>query len=260
MAFVFIRFFITILLFYLYFRNELKNFDKTGFKHGIILGIYLFIGFYSQTLGLKYTTASKSAFITGTNIVLLPFVQMFIIKSKPNFGNILGIILVLLGLYFLTEIRDTKINFGDLITLVCAVAFSFHIVYLDKYSRKSDHLAIVYGQYISMALLSFFAMMFFEVIPGNFLFRLNTYSISITLFTSIFSTLFAFYFIMKYQKHVTPIRAGLIYNMEQVTAVISAYFILSEIMSFNQIAGAVIMTIGLIISEIFTKFRYAKEC
>jgi drug/metabolite transporter (DMT)-like permease len=258
MAFVFIRFVITILFFYVYFRKELKNLDKTGLKHGLILGIYLFIGFYTQTAGLKYTTASKSAFITGTNIVLLPFVQMIIIKSKPNFGNVLGIILVLLGLYFLTEIRETKINFGDVITLLCAVAFAFHIVYLDKYSRTSGHLFIIYGQYISMVVLSFLAMIFFEVIPGNFYFRINAYSVSITFFTAVFSTLFALFLMMKYQKHVTPVRAGLIYNMEQVTAVISAYFILSEIMSVNQIAGAVIMTIGLIISEIFTKFKYAK--
>lgn len=258
MAFVFIRFVITILFFYVYFRKELKNLDTTGLKHGLILGIYLFIGFYTQTAGLKYTTASKSAFITGTNIVLLPFVQMIVIKSKPNFGNVLGIILVLLGLYFLTEIRETKINFGDVITLLCAVAFAFHIVYLDKYSRTSGHLFIIFGQYISMVVLSFLAMIFFEVIPGNFYFRINAYSVSITFFTAVFSTLFALFLMMKYQKHVTPVRAGLIYNMEQVTAVISAYFILSEIMSVNQIAGAVIMTIGLIISEIFTKFKYAK--
>ena len=260
MAFVFSRFVLTTAIFYIFFRKDLIKVNRTEFKNGLILGIFLFVGFFTQTIGLKYTTASKSAFITGINIVLLPFVQIFITKSKPNFGNILGVILVVIGLYFLTELQKTKINTGDLITLICAVAFAFQIVYLDKYSKNANHIVLVYGQYISMVVLSFLSMLIFEItIFKDFKFELNLQSGFITIFTAIFSTLLALYLAMKYQRYVSPVRAGLIYNMEQITAVIAAYFILTEIMSFSQITGAVIMTIGLIVSEIFTKFNYVRE-
>jgi drug/metabolite transporter (DMT)-like permease len=225
----------------------------------LILGVFLFAGFLAQTIGLKYTTASKSAFITGTNIALLPFVQMLIIRTKPNLGNVIGIIIVLFGLYFLTELKSVNINIGDTVTLLCAVAFAFHIVYLDKYSKKSEAISLVLGQYVAMLVLSFLYMIVFEgLIFNDLIFKLNANSIFIIIFTSFFSTFLAFYLAIKYQKFVTPVRAGLIYNMEQVTAVISAYIILNEIMNFNQIIGAVIMTIGLIISEIFTKFKYER--
>jgi drug/metabolite transporter (DMT)-like permease len=260
MAFVFSRFVLTTAIFYILFRRDLSNFNRTAFRQGLILGVFLFVGFFTQTIGLKYTTASKSAFITGINIVLLPFAQILITKSKPNLGNILGVILVVIGLYFLTELQKTKINTGDLITLICAVAFAFQIVYLDKYSKNSNHIVLVYGQYISMVVLSLSAMLIFEIaIFKDFVFVLNFQSVFITIFTAIFSTLLALYLAMKYQRFVSPVRAGLIYNMEQVTAVIAAYFILTEIMSFSQITGAAIMTIGLIISEIFTKFNYVRD-
>jgi drug/metabolite transporter (DMT)-like permease len=260
MAFVFSRFVLTTAIFYFIFRKNLINVNKKEFRHGLILGVFLFVGFFTQTIGLKYTTASKSAFITGINIVLLPFAQIFISKSKPNLGNVLGVILVLIGLYFLTELQKTKINGGDLITLICAVAFAFQIVYLDKYSKNANHIMLVYGQYVSMVVLSFLSMLIFEItIFKDFMFVLNFQSVFITIFTAIFSTLLALYLAMKYQRYVSPVRAGLIYNMEQVTAVIAAYFILTEIMSFSQITGAVIMTIGLIISEIFTKFNYVRD-
>jgi drug/metabolite transporter (DMT)-like permease len=260
MAFVFSRFILTTAIFYIFFRKDLIKVNKTEFKHGLILGIFLFVGFFTQTIGLKYTTASKSAFITGINIVLLPFAQIFITKSKPNFGNILGVILVVIGLYFLTELRTAKINIGDLFTLICAVAFAFQIVYLDKYSKNANHIVLIYGQFISMVVLSFLSMLIFEItIFNDFKFELNLQSGFITIFTTIFSTLLALFLAMKYQRYVSPVRAGLIYNMEQVTAVIAAYFILTEIMSFSQITGAVIMTIGLIVSEIFTKFNYVRD-
>jgi drug/metabolite transporter (DMT)-like permease len=258
-ALVFSRFLLTILFFFIFFGKQIKNIKFEGFKHGLILGVFLFIGFLSQTIGLKYTTASKSAFITGINIVLIPFVQFVIIRTKPNFGNIIGVAIVIIGLFFLTEIKYSSINIGDMFTLICAVAFAFHIVFLDKFSRKSGAVSLVFGQYITMFFLSLLSMIIFEnILLKDFVFRINNTTILIIIFTAFFSTFLAFYLAIKYQKFVTPVRAGLIYNMEQVSAVISAYFILNEIMNFNQIAGAVFITIGLIISEIFTKFKYER--
>jgi drug/metabolite transporter (DMT)-like permease len=261
-AFIFFRFFVTIVIFYTVYKKRIKTFKIIDVKRGIILGGFLFIGFLSQTIGLIYTSSANSAFITGTNLILIPFIQIIIIKVKPKVENVIGIIIVMFGIYILSDIRNTSLNFGDFVTMICAVAFSFHIVYLDKYSHLSDTLPLIYGQYLAMTVLSFISMVFFEHLwLGQFRFEYNNFLLFSIVFNGIFSTFIALFLAMRFQKYTTPVRAGLIYNMEQVFAVIFAYFLISEILNKNQIAGAIIILLGLLFSEFYSeiKRRFSKE-
>jgi drug/metabolite transporter (DMT)-like permease len=251
-TFVFIRFFITLIVFSIFFYKKIVKFKFDEVKYGFYLGIFLFIGFITQTVGLKYTTASNSAFITGTNIVLLPFTQILIIKSKPKFENILGIIVVIIGLYFLTNIKSYEINIGDLLTVFCAISFAFYIVLLDKFSGKTDTNALIFGQFVSTTFLSLLAVLFFEnIFFGDVAFILNSTLIGSLIYNSIFNTFIGLFLSTRYQKFTTPVRAGLIYNMEQIFAVIAAFFILREMFTGTQIIGAVIMLTGVVISEFY---------
>ena len=225
-------------------------------KYGVYLGIFLFIGFLTQTTGMKYTTASNSAFITGTNIVLLPFAQILIIKSKPKLENIIGIIIVVIGLYFLTEIKGNDVNTGDLLTVFCAVSFAFYIVLLDKFSEKVNTDALIFGQFITTAILTFLCVVFFEnALFDNMKINWNMSLIGTLVFTAFFNTFLGLFLSTRFQKFTSPVRAGLIYNMEQIFAVIFAYFILNEMLSGKQIFGAVIMIFGVVISEFYNVIR-----
>ncbi|MCX6166069.1 MAG: DMT family transporter [Ignavibacteriae bacterium] len=263
-TFVFIRFFITLIIFSIFFYKKILKFKFNEIKYGFYLGIFLFIGFITQTTGLKFTTASNSAFITGTNIVLLPFAQILIIKTKPKFENILGIIIVVIGLYFLTNIKSIDINFGDLITVFCAISFAFYIVLLDKFSGKTDTNALIFGQFVATTFLSLLSVLFFEKYKkkyffGDVAFTLNYTLVGSLIYNSIFNTFLGLFLSTRYQKFTSPVRAGLIYNMEQIFAVIAAYFILREMFTGTQIIGAVIMIIGVVISEFYHMiFRRSK--
>lgn len=255
-AFIFFRFFVTIVIFYTVYRKRIKTFKRIDVRRGIILGSFLFIGFLSQTIGLIYTSSANSAFITGTNLILIPFIQILIIKVKPKVENVIGIIIVMFGIYILSDIRNTSLNFGDFVTMICAVAFSFHIVYLDKYSNLSDTLPLIYGQYLAMTVLSFISMVFFEHLwLGQFRFEYNNFLLFSIVFNGIFSTFIALFLAMRFQKYTTPVRAGLIYNMEQVFAVIFAFFLISEILNRNQIIGAIIILVGLLFSEFYSEIK-----
>ena len=261
-AFIFFRFFVTFIIFYAVYRKRIKTFKRVDVIRGIILGGFLFVGFLSQTIGLIYTTSANSAFITGTNLILIPFVQIIIIKIKPKFENIIGVIIVMFGIYILSDIQNTRLNIGDFITMICAVAFAFHIVYLDKYSNISDTLPLIYGQYLAMTVLSFLSLVFFEYLwLGQFKFEYNHFLLFSIVFNGIFSTFIALFLAMRFQKYTTPIRAGLIYNMEQVFAVIFAFFLISEMLSKNQIIGAFIILAGLLFSEFYSeiKRRFKRE-
>lgn len=254
-TFVFFRFLITVIIFVIIFRKKISKIKFKEFKYGFILGVFLYIGFITQTIGLKYTSAGNSAFITGTNIILIPFIQILLVKTKPKVENIVGIIIVVIGLSFLTDIKNADFNFGDFITLFCAASFAIYIVLLDKYYKSTGYFELIYGQFISVAFLSLLGMIFIEyMMYDEVYFELNYESAFTLIFTSLFATLLGLYIVIKYQKYTTPVRAGLIYNMEQIFAVIFAYIIINELLSFNQVIGAVIMFTGLLISEFYREF------
>lgn len=254
--FVFARFLFTTILYLLIFYNQVQKIRLSDFKYGIILGTFLFLGFITQTIGLKFTTASKSAFVTGANIILIPFAQYFIIRKKPTVANIVGIILVLIGLYLLTELQEMAVNIGDLITFFCSISFSIYVVLLDKYSKSVSFHALVFGQFLTTTVLSLLASFFVEnLIFKETQFIISTELIVIIIVNAVIGTLIGLFVSTRFQKEITPVRAGLIYNLELPSAVLFSYFMLGEILSTSQWLGASIMVIGLIISELFSYFN-----
>lgn len=249
-ALVFLRFSITaVVFFFIYYKKiQIRGFKQ--WRYGFILGFLLFLGFITQTTGMKYTTASNSAFITGTNVLLVPFALYFISGKKPKFQNLIGILIVTIGLYYLTGIGTSGLNYGDLITLFCTVSFALHIVLLDKYSKITDIIHLVFGQFLAMTALSFVYMIAAEYfIGGNLMMNFTLSSTSLVLFLSLFGTLLVFFLMTKFQGMTNPIKASIIYNMEQVFATFFAFFLLDERLTFTQVIGALIMICGLVISE-----------
>jgi len=249
-ALVFLRFSITLVVFFAIYYKKLQLRGFKEWRYGFILGFLLFLGFITQTTGMKYTTASNSAFITGTNVLLVPFALYFISKKKPRIQNIIGILIVTTGLYYLTGTGVTGLNYGDFITIFCTFSFALHVVLLDKYSKITDIIHLVFGQFLSMGVLSFLYMIIVEYLMyGNLQMNFTPSSTSLVLFLALFGTLLVFFLMTKFQGMTNPIKASIIYNMEQVFATFFAFFLLDERLTFSQIIGALIMITGLIVSE-----------
>lgn len=257
-----IRFALALFIFLLFFHGKIKISHFQEWKAGIILGIFMSAGFAFQTLGMKFTSASKSAFITGVSLIFIPFAQYFIIGNKPKAENLIGAIIVMCGLYILSEAYFISLNPGDLLTLICAVCFAVHIVLLDKYTKNFGLYYLLFGQFITAFITSIIFMFVFDIlIFRDFFFNFNFITVSSIVYTSVFSILIGVLLMTKYQKQTTPLRAGIIYNMESLFAVFFAYIILSEVLNFNQITGAVIMITGLFISEFYglIKLKFSNE-
>ena len=222
--FLTLRFLTASVLFFLLAFKKLTRTNKQEIEAGLILGILLFAGFASQTSGLVYTTASNSALITGVNLLIVPFAQYFIIKRKVGLENWIGVTVVLIGLYLLTNPAVNGFNKGDLITLICAFAWAFYIIYLDVFSRKHNLYVLVLTQFITVTLFSFSSALAFEN-AGDI--NISSTSILGLLYTGILATLLATFLGNKYQKETSPIRAALIFTIEQPSAVILAIIFLS---------------------------------
>lgn len=255
-VYIALRFAIASVLFVLLFFKRLKSIPKSALVKGSILGLLLSAGFVLQTLGLQYTSASKSAFITGMMVVFTPLFQLFIERRPPKTGNIIGVVLVTFGLYLLTFPRGSEFNIGDVLTLLCAVTFALYTVYLDIFGKEQNpaHLSLL--QFITTTVLAALAIPFLETahlsINGNFLLVL--------LYLAVLPTVVALYVMAKYQKYTTPTRSAIIYSMEPPMAAIFAYLIDRETLGFHGFLGGGLIVSGLIISELSDKlFKHSED-
>ena len=253
LVFVSLRFTLASLILLPFAYKLFRTFNKEILTGGIILGLLNFAGFATQTIGLKFTSATKSGFITGTFVIFTPILQLIIEKRKPRKENIFGILLVLLGLVFLSSRGNslfdifnelgTNFNIGDFFTLLCAIVFAAYIVYLDIISHKIDYKALVFIQIIVTGIFGWlFAYLLSVTGLEKFSFQLGN--------TALFATVIATTLQTKYQKFVTPTKAAIIFSLEPIFAALFAFLIINERLSYFGFIGCIFIFTGLLVSEL----------
>ncbi|MEJ5262016.1 MAG: DMT family transporter [Ignavibacterium sp.] len=261
LLFLGIRFFIAAMLLYPFIHYTLKKMDKNTFIAGSVLGIFYFLGFATQTVGLNFTTATKSGFITGTFVVIIPILQTIIERKKPKWYNIVSIVFVMIGLVFLSSRGDnlfqfiselgSDFNIGDFLTLLCAILFAFQVVYVDVFTKKYDYMPMVFIQLVITGLGGFLGSLILSGVGLEIIkFNLNSNVVFAIIYTSVFASIIATILQLKFQKVVTPTKAGIIYSFEPIMAAVLAFFILGEKISKFGLLGGVFILIGLLLSEI----------
>ena len=118
-----IRFIISFLIMAVVFFKKLKKMNFKDFKAGAVIGLFLFLGFATQTVGLNYTTAGKQAFITATNVVMVPFIYWGISKKKPDIYEVIAALLCFAGIGILSVDSGCKMGYGEFLTFLCAIFF-----------------------------------------------------------------------------------------------------------------------------------------
>jgi drug/metabolite transporter (DMT)-like permease len=241
-----VRFVVASLCLLLLAWNRIFPLPRPSLVKGSILGIFLFLGFVTQNIGLTITTASKSAFITGMMVVFVPLLQFVIERRAPKIGNVVGVLVVSAGLWLLTSPDGSSFNAGDALTLVCAVLFAVYIVYLDVVSKETTTMQLVFMQFASMAVFSSVAMGIFEV-PRL---ALTGRSLGILFYLTFLATMLTTVVQTRFQKDTTPTRAVIIFSVEPVIAAAVAYFLLGERMGAMGVGGGVMIIAGVLVSEL----------
>ncbi|AHL23070.1 DMT family transporter [Thermococcus nautili] len=230
------RFGIASLLMLIIFRSKVLR--KETMREGFLLGLTLFFGHGFQIVGLKYTTASNSAFITSLYVVFTPFIAYFLLGERVKARDVLSLAIALTGLYLISG-ASSSIGYGDLLTALCAVSFAFQIVLVQRFGEK-DYLSLAFWQIFWNFVLSLIFALAFEprVFPREVLPWLGL------LYTALFGTVIAFTLQVKYQKHTTAYKAALIYSMEPIFGSLSAFAILGERFTRRALAGAFLIMAG----------------
>ncbi|WIF94122.1 DMT family transporter [Caminicella sporogenes] len=244
--FLAVRFILAFTISSLIFYKNMKKIDKDTLKYGILIGFILFSGYAFQTVGLNYTTASKSAFITGISVVLVPSLSSIFFNKSPEKSAILGAIVALIGLALLTLNESISLNIGDLYTFISTFAFAMHIITVGKYTVKVDSIVLAIIQIGVVGILSLFTSLAIEkpILPPISMVWFNI------LVLSVICTSGAFIVQNAAQKFTTPTHTALIYTGEPVFAAIFAYFVAGEVLSFKGFVGAALILMGMLVAEI----------
>jgi len=214
---------------------------------GFILGSFLFVGYLFQTNGLIYTTPSKSAFLTGFSVILVPLIVM-LSGSRMGSGTPIGAAFGLTGIYLLVAPSGmTTVNRGDLLTLVGACSFAVHIVLVGHYTKKFSFLHLVPAQILVVGLLS---SMLLPLAPAHS-FHLTARLVVAILVTAVLATGVAFSVQNWAQQYTPAAHTALIFAFEPVFAALSSRLVTGEHFGGRALAGSGLILAGMVVSEIW---------
>ena len=249
-----IRFFIGAVLLGIIFFKEIKNnITKEAVKAGSMIGVFLFIAFAFQTIGMSYTTASKNAFLTAINVVIVPFIGFVLYKRPLDKYGIISSIIAILGIGILSLEADFSINFGDFLTIICAFGFAFHIFFTGEFVKKHNAIVLTVVQFSVATVLSLIVQILFNEIK----IEVQISSIIGVLYLGIFSTTVAFLLQTVCQKDVSETKSAIILSLESVFGSILSVIILHEVLTFRMVVGCLVIFCAIIISE--TKLSFLKK-
>lgn len=219
-----------------------------GLRGGATAGVFLCAGYVLQTFGLRYTTAGKSGFLTGFYIVLVPVIGVAVFRRRPQIAEIAGILVATAGIALLTVPSargGIHINKGDLLTIGCAVAYSFHLLILGYYSQREAFEPVALGQIACTALLCTLAL------PLDAPTAVWSKAVIIAIIvTAVFATAMAFALQTWGQARTTANRTALIFALEPVFALATAVLVGGETLTGPGIFGSVLILSGILAVEL----------
>jgi drug/metabolite transporter (DMT)-like permease len=218
-------------------------------RDGTLLGLAMFGGFALQTFGLRYTTPARSGFITGLAVVVVPLIARFLQGRRVGGPAWAGVVLAVTGLALLTRpfSGDTTalIGLGDLLTLGCALAYAFQIVWTSEFSPRHSLVGLVTIQ-ITVTFLGALVLLPLEgarLVPSREL-------VGTVLFTGLVMTVGAFFVMNWAQRHTTAVRAAIIYALEPPAAAVFSHLVTGEVLPPSGIAGGAVILLGILVAEV----------
>lgn len=242
-----LRFSVASIILMIIFNKKLLNIEKKTLIVGGIAGVLLFMAFYTQTVGQGLSTVSTSAFLTSTNVIMVPFIVWGITKVSPSYKIYLLALMTMVGVGVLTLADGFSFKLGDFLVLLSAFLFATHIAYLGVKGEGHEVIALTFVQMSVSAVLSTLLFLLTDL-------NSTTWSIFVggfpaTLYLGAFSTCFCYYGQTKGQQHVKPSKSAIILSTEGLFGTIFSVMLGFEILRINMVVGGLIILTAVILSE-----------
>lgn len=242
------RFFGAAIMIFIYLFFAKVKIKKSEMILGLSVGLVLGLAFSFQTIGLRYTTTSKNAFISGAYVVFVPFFLWLLTKERPKPIVYLSSLICFIGIGMLSLDGELGINYGDFLTLICAIFFGLQIGVIGAYIGDKNPIVINGFQMLSGGILTLIFNMYFEnfSIATSPIIKVQVISVG---FLIIGNTLFAYLVQTAAQKYVPSSTAALILSGEIVFAAILATIFFGETISAKAIFGGICIFSSVLLSE-----------
>lgn len=225
--------------------KTIAKFTKNTFVGGIICGVVLFVATVLQQIGIENTTSGKAGFITTLYIVMVPIINLFS-RKRTSRSHCFAIYVALVGFVLMCLKDTTKVSSGDGIVLCSAVAFGFHIVFIDRYCKDTDPQKLTFVQFATCAVLGIPTM----AINGFPTPEAISQSILPILYIGILSSGVAYTLQVVGQKRVESSIATLIMSLESVVALVGGMILLHEKITPKELAGCIFVLVAVFIAQL----------
>lgn len=217
---------------------------RATFRPGLILGMLVFVGYWSQTHGLMTISPSRSAFITGLYVVLVPFCDRLLYRARIDKRAWLGSALAVIGTTMLIGGIDARPSWGDALTFVCAICFAMHVVLSAKYSAATSALPLAAVQVLVVGIAAAPVSAF---VPRP---HVTAHVAAVIVFTAVVTTALAFVALMWGQARVTATEAAVMLAFEPVSASFTSIMLRREPLTASFAAGAALILAAMILSQL----------
>jgi drug/metabolite transporter (DMT)-like permease len=221
-----------------------------------LAGSCLFIAATLQQIGIIYTTAGNSGFITGLYVVFTPIFGIFLGK-KTGLPTWIGAIFTMAGLFFISIASQVlgqaadpgsgtlRINHGDLVTAISALFWAFHVLIIDSLVKRVDPVALAAGQFIVCGILSLAVALFRETTTSAAFLK----CLIPILYSGLGSVGLAYTLQVVSQKYAPPTHAVILLSLEGVFAAIGGVILLSEPLGMWTLLGFILIFCGMLATQ-----------
>lgn len=226
-------------------EKDKRQANRTLWRSGLLLGLFLTIAMNVQQIGLLYTTPGKAGFITASYIVLVPIFLRF--KGRRIAPLIwLAALTAFIGLFLLTINEDFSVGLGEALVFICAIVYTFHILLIERVSPFVNTVRLSAIQFGVCAVLSSFLMFIFETPEIDSIVA----AWQPLVFAGVFSSAIAYTLQIVGQRGLSAPVASLILSLEASFAVLAGWILLGHTLGAREALGSALMFFGVILAQL----------
>lgn len=220
--------------------------DPALWKSAAVLGAFLLAGYVLQTFGLVFTSPSRSAFLTGLCVILVPFISAVLFRRRLVVAAVVGAAIAVCGLYLLAGAGVSQGTMvGDLLTIGCAISFAFHISLTERYAARHPAFGLVAAQLVICAVV------FWMMVPFGERRLEPTAGLWVAVgLTGVLATTVGIGLQTWAQARTSAVRAALVYALEPVFAVAWSSLTTTEVVGQRELIGGGLIITGVIVGEV----------
>ncbi len=242
-----------VMIVFLRIRGQLRSPLLWNRRSGILVGLLLFAGATCQQIGVTTTIAGKAGLITGFYLLMTPLLLFLCWGRRTSLQVWFGATVAMLGLYFMSSPDALSYSYssGDLWLVACAVAFSFHLIFIEMYVAIDSPIELAAMQNAVCSLASFGLACWFEPRDWSYVPQV----LGPLCYSGFMSIGLAYTLQLLGQQRVSSAVAALLMSAESLFAVLLGWIILGEVMTTRELGGASLVFVGIVLPQFWSDSR-----